>query len=151
MRFIRRSVDIANSLFPQAYQERSGYRTYHFAFGWYKNTLVAMGQNRPDAPSGRALKFAKRFNNTQTIKYPFLHAEVDLISRLWGRFYINNKLKVVVIRLNRFGKMQNSKPCSSCANILDSLDVNKMWWSTKYGTVDGILDKQRDNYSTTVT
>ena len=46
-----------------------------------------------------------------------VHAEVDLISRLWGRFYINNKLKVVVIRLNRFGKMQNSKPCSRSSNI----------------------------------
>jgi len=141
MRFIDRSVDIAQSLFPQAYEERSGYRTYHFAFGWCKNTLVAIGQNRPDAPSGRALKFAKRFNNTQTIKYPFLHAEVDLISRLWGRFYINNKLKVVVIRLNRFGKMQNSKPCSSCANILDALDVNKIWWSTKHEVLESSLYK----------
>jgi hypothetical protein len=147
MSFIKRSVDLAQSLFPQAYEERSGYRTYHFAFGWYKNTLIARGQNRPYAPSGRALKFARRFNNTETIKYPFLHAEVDLISRLWGRHYINHKLKVVVIRLNRFGEMQNSKPCSSCANIFKVLDVNKIWWSTKHG----ILDKQCDNYSAPVT
>ena len=148
MRFIKRSVDIAQSLFPRAYEERSGYRTYHFAFGWYKNTLVAMGQNRPDAPSGRALKFARRFNNTETIKYPFLHAEVDLISRLWGRRYINHKLKVVVIRLNRFGEMQNSKPCSSCANIFDALDVNKIWWSTKDGSVETSLNKQSYDWPT---
>ena len=141
MRFIKRSVDIAQSLFPQTYEERTGYRTYHFAFGWYKNTLLSIGQNRPDAPSGKALKFAKRFNNSETIKYPFLHAEVDLISRLWGRHYINNKLKVVVVRLNRFGQMQNSKPCSSCSNILNALDVNKVWWSTKQGTVVG-MDSQ---------
>ena len=135
MKFIKRSVKIAQSLFPQAYEDRSGYRTYHFAFGWYKNTLLEIGQNRPDAPSGRALKFAKKFNNTQTIKYPFLHAEVDLISRLWGRFHINNKLKVVVIRLNKFGELQNSKPCSNCSAILDGLQVNKVWWSTKKGKI----------------
>jgi len=151
MRFIKRSVDIAQSLFPRAYEERSGYRTYHFAFGWYKNTLLAIGQNRPDAPSGKALKFAKRFNNSETIKYPFLHAEVDLISRLWGRHYINNKLKVVVIRLNRFGEMQNSKPCSSCSNILNCLDVNKVWWSTKDGRVATVLDKHSNNYAASIT
>ena len=137
MRCIGRSVEIANSLFPQTYEERNGYRTYHFAFGWCKNTLLAIGQNRPNAPSGRALKFAKKFNNTQAIKYPFLHAEVDLISRLWGRFYINSKLKVVVIRLNRFGELQNSKPCTNCSSILNALDVNKVWWSTAKGKIKG--------------
>ena len=148
MKFIKRSVEIAQSLFPQTYEERTGYRTYHFAFGWYKNKLLSIGQNRTDTPSGRALKFARRFNNTETIKYPFLHAEVDLISRLWGRHYINNKLKVVVIRLNRFGEMQNSKPCSNCSNILSALDVNKIWWSTNRGSVETSLDKQSYDWAT---
>jgi hypothetical protein len=137
MKIIERSVEISQSLFPQAYEERNGYRTYHFAFGWYRNTLVAIGQNRPNVPSSRALKFAKKFNTTKIIKYPFLHAEVDLISRLWGRFYIDNRLKVVIIRLNKFKQLQNSKPCTNCSSILNALGVNKLWWSTKNGKIEG--------------
>jgi len=135
MKIVDRSVDISKSLFPQTYDQRSKYRTYHFAFGWLKNELLAIGQNRPDAPSGKAFKFAKRFNTQQIIKYPYLHAEVDLISRLWGRFYINNKLKVVVVRINRFGELMNSKPCKSCSAVLSALNIERVWWSDRNGSI----------------
>jgi len=135
MKIINKSIEISHSLFPQVYDKRRGYRTYHFAFGWYRNELLAIGQNRPDAPSGKALKFARRFNTRDVIRYPFLHAEVDLISRLWGRFYIDNKLKIVVIRLNRFGDLQNSKPCKSCFSIINALNIDKVWWSNSQGNV----------------
>ena len=137
MKIIERSVEISHSLFQQTYEERDGYRTYHFAFGWYRNTLLAIGKNSPNSPNSRALKFAKKFNSTQIIKYPFLHAEVDLISRLWGRFHINNRLKVVIVRLNKFKQLQNSKPCSNCSRVLNTLGVNRLWWSTKKGKIKG--------------
>ena len=137
LKTIDKSIEIALSLFPEAYSQKDGYQTFHFAFGWKKNELLAIGQNNPNKPSGKALRFAKMFKTRQTIAYPYLHAEIDLISRLWGKIHIDNSTKVVVVRLNKTGQLQNSKPCKSCRTVLDALSVENVWWSTKEGITDG--------------
>ena len=65
--------------------------------------------------------------------HPYLHAETDLISRLWGKYYIDSSLSIVIIRLNKRGEIRNSKPCAKCSKILDSLGINKVYWSTDDG------------------
>ena len=134
---IDKSVEIALSLFPEAYSQKRGYRTFHFAFGWKKNELLAIGQNYPHKPSGKALRFARMFKTRETMAYPYLHAEIDLVSRLWGKVHIDNNIKIVVIRLNKTGQLQNSKPCNSCSIVLDALNVEDVWWSTKEGITNG--------------
>ena len=134
---ISKSVEIALSLFPETYSQKQGYRTFHFAFGWKKNELLAIGQNYPDKPSGKALRFARMFKTPQTITYPYLHAEIDLVSRLWGKVHIDNNIKVVVVRLNKTGQLQNSKPCKSCRTVLKALSVEDVWWSTNEGITNG--------------
>ena len=134
---ISKSIEIALSLFPETYSQKQGYRTFHFAFGWKKNELLAIGQNHPNKPSGKALRFARMFKTHETIAYPYLHAEIDLISRLWGKIHIDNNVRIVVIRLNRTGQLQNSKPCKSCRTVLDALSVEDVWWSTKEGVTNG--------------
>ena len=136
-RTVDKSVQLALSLFPEAYSEKRGYRTFHFAFGWKKNKLLAIGQNYPDKPSGKALRFPRMFKTPHTIAYPYLHAEIDVVSRLWGKVYIDNNIKIVVIRLNRTGQLQNSKPCKSCKTVLDALGVEDIWWSTNKGITNG--------------
>ena len=135
MKIIDKSVQIAQSIFPDIYGQREGYRTFHFAFAWKKNNLLAIGQNRTDKPDGKALKFAKRFNTPLTIKYPYLHAEISAVSKLWGKTYIDSNIKMVVIRLNRFGELCNSKPCQSCSTVLNALNVTDVWWSTSNGSI----------------
>ena len=134
---VDKSVEIALSLFTQAYSQKRGYRTFHFAFGWRKNELLAIGQNYPNKPSGKALRFARMFKTHKIMSYPYLHAEIDLISRLWGKIHIDNNVRIVVIRLNRTGQLQNSKPCKSCRTVLDALSVEDVWWSTKEGVTNG--------------
>ena len=134
---ISKSIEIALSLFPETYSQKQGYRTFHFAFGWKKNELLAIGQNYPDKPSGKALRFARMFKTPQTITYPYLHAEIDLVSRLWGKVHIDNNIKVVVVRLNKTGQLQNSKPCKSCRTVLNALSVEDVWWSTNEGITNG--------------
>ena len=136
-KIVDKSVQLALSLFPQAYSKKRGYRTFHFAFGWKKNELLSIGQNYPDKPSGKALRFARMFKTRETITYPYLHAEIDLVSRLWGKVHIDNNIKIVVIRLNKTGQLQNSKPCNSCSAVLDALNVEDVWWSTKEGITNG--------------
>ena len=132
---VDRSLILAHSLFPTAYSGKKKYRTFHFSFAWRSSKIISIGQNDPDKTNAKAMWFAKRFKNKKQIDYPYLHAEVDMLSKLWGRYYIDSKMKVVVIRINSKGELQNSRPCSSCNNIFSALGVDKVWFSTKGGNV----------------
>jgi len=132
MNIIDQSLDIALSLLPKAKNARnSKNKFFHFAFGFKKNKLLAIGQNNPEKTHPQALILAKRFN-TDT-EHPYLHAETDLISRLWGKHYIDNTLRMVVIRLNKRGQLRCSKPCDQCTQVLEALDITKIWWSDNDG------------------
>jgi hypothetical protein len=132
MNIIDQSVDIALTLLPNAKNQRNTKnKFFHFAFGFKKNKLLAIGQNNPEKTHPQALVLAKRFNTN--LEHPYLHAETDLISRLWGKYYIDNSLKIVVVRLNKHGKLRCSKPCEKCEQILKALDITKVWWSEDYG------------------
>jgi len=134
MSILSESVDIARSILPEAVGKRkSKNKIFHFAFGFKKSKLIAIGQNNPDKTHTKALKLSQKFNTN--IKYPYLHAETDLISRLWGKCRIDNRLKVVVLRLNHAGDLRNSKPCRRCGKILEALDVTKLWWSNENGFI----------------
>jgi hypothetical protein len=132
MNILNHAYDIALSLLPEAKQERqTKNKFFHFAFGYKKNKLLAIGQNNPEKTHPQALIFSKRFNTN--LEHPYLHAETDLLSRLWGKYYIDSSLKIVIIRLNKHGKLRCSKPCPRCELILKSLDINKLWWSIDDG------------------
>lgn len=132
MSIIDQSLDIALSLLPKAKNARNTKnKFFHFAFGFKKSRLLAIGQNNPEKTHPQALMLAKRFN-TDT-EHPYLHAETDLISRLWGKHYIDNSLKMVVIRLNKHGQLRCSKPCDKCGQILEALGITKVWWSDDNG------------------
>jgi len=132
MKILDKSVLIARSLFPNLYSQKQKYRTFHFSFAWKRNKLLSIGINDPDKVSHKALKFARLFNNSRQIKYPYLHAEIDMISKLWGKCDLGS-IKVVVIRLNRSGDLQNSKPCANCSAVLNALGVENIWWSNSTG------------------
>ena len=132
MSILTKSHSIAKSLLPTAMDGREGKnKFFHFCFGFHKNKLIAIGQNDPEKTHTRAYKLRRRFN--QNADYPFIHAEIDMLSKLWGKVYIDSRLKVVVIRLNKQGELRNSKPCKRCASIINALGINKVWWSTDYG------------------
>jgi tRNA(Arg) A34 adenosine deaminase TadA len=132
MNIIHQSLDIALSILPKAKEQRNTKnKFFHFAFGYRKNKLIAIGQNNPEKTHTQALVFAKRFKTDDS--YPYLHAETDLLSRLWGKYYIDSSLSMVIVRLNKHGVLRNSQPCPKCAKILHSLDINKVYWSTNDG------------------
>jgi hypothetical protein len=136
MNIIEQSVGIAITLLPKVKMNRNTKnKFFHFAFGYNKNKLLAIGQNNPEKTHTQALLLAQRFNIQN--EYPYLHAETDLISRLWGKHYVDNNLKMVIVRLNKRGQLRCSKPCERCNQIIRSLGLNKVWWSTENG-----FDKQ---------
>ena len=132
MNILEHSYSIASTLLPKAKSNRSSKnKFFHFAFAYKKNKLIAMGQNNPDKTHTKALMLAKRFRTE--LDYPYLHAETDLISKLWGDYYIDDSMKFVIIRLNKHGKLRCSKPCEDCEQIINALGLTKVWWSTDNG------------------
>ena len=132
MNIIEQSVGIAITLLPKVKMNRNTKnKFFHFAFGYKKNKLLAIGQNNPEKTHTQALVLAQRFNIHN--EYPYLHAETDLISRLWGKHYVDSSLKMVIVRLNKRGQLRCSKPCERCNQIIRSLGLNKVWWSTENG------------------
>ena len=135
MKIIGKSIKIAESLFPKIYDTKKKYRTFHFSFAWKKNRLISIGINNPFNVSSKAFKFAQRFITKKQLVYPYLHAEIDMISRMWGKTRVDGSIKVVVLRLNSNGKLKNSKPCRSCSSILEALNVDDIWWSDSIGNI----------------
>ena len=135
MKIIGKSIKIAESLFPEIYDTNKKYRTFHFSFAWKKNRLISIGINNPFNVSSKAFKFAQIFGTKKQLEYPYLHAEIDMISRMWGKTRVDGSIKVVVLRLNRNGKLKNSKPCKSCSSILEALSVDDIWWSDSTGSI----------------
>ena len=132
MNIVKHSINISMSLLPKAKQSRSSRnKFFHFAFAYKKNKLLAIGQNDPEKINAKAFILAERFNNPTD--HPYLHAETDLISRLWGKHYIDNSLSMVIIRLNKHGQLRNSYPCKHCNNIIQALSIEKLYWSINNG------------------
>lgn len=134
MKFLDKSVEMAEAMFPAEYDNRDGYQSFHFCFIWKRNKLLSVGVNDVNRENGRVLTFAQKFN--VPVLWPYMHAEINAISKLWGRHIIDQSLKTVVIRINKHFHLKNSKPCENCMPIMEKLGMtNKLWYSTNHGIV----------------
>jgi hypothetical protein len=43
--------------------------------------------------------------------------------------------EMVVLRVDRSGKLNNSKPCCGCQSVIDQFNVGEVWYSDKFGNV----------------
>lgn len=130
MYIIDKSLTLANNMFPAFYAEIDQ-PNFHFSFAYRRNKLLGIGLNNMVATNAKVKYFIKRFNVQH--HYFHIHSEMALLARLWGRIHIDSSLKLVVLRLNRFLELGDSKPCKTCSAILAALDVTNIWYSTKKG------------------
>jgi hypothetical protein len=82
-------------------------------------------------------------NICQGNKTSSIHAEVNAIMTYFGKsFYYdkinkrvfysdkkNNKLNLVVIRINKNGDLCNARPCYNCLNIMKLIGIKKIYYS----------------------
>ena len=123
----KKALKLAISLFnPNLDKEQ-----HHFSFLFDKNKLISVGFNDYNL-SAKALKFAELFNVEQKKNYPYLHSEIHSISRVWGKVYIDKRIRLVNVRIIRSGQIGLAKPCPDCAQVLNALGLTKIWW-TKFG------------------
>ncbi len=125
LRIIDTSIKIATKL--NVYAEKSH---RHFAFLFLRNKLLSIGQNNMATTSGVAHKFGKRFGGKPP-EFPFLHAEIDAIAKLWGETYVSKRMRLVSLRLDKHGEILVSKPCKNCSLVLDVLGPAVIYFDGK--------------------
>jgi len=126
VKILRKAVKLSFDRFnPNPYQRR-----YHFAIAFDVNKPIAIAQNNPIKINYKAYRLGKQFNIPTYIEYPYIHAESSLVSLLLNKYNdIDTNLSIVVLRINRQGKILLSKPCDNCQKILDAVGLKKIYWS----------------------
>lgn len=126
MKIIEKSVDMSLKLVNPSL---SMYQ--HFSFVYIRNKLLAIGQNETDRTNYKSMKLAKRFRAVKPLQFPYIHAETDAISKLWGKVYLCHRHTLVSIRLNRHGELRVSKPCVDCSQVIDGLNLTCIYFDGK--------------------
>lgn len=126
MKILSKAIKMSYGAFtPNEYQRR-----YHYAIAFKGNKPIMMCENNPIKVNAKAYRMGQIFNIKTYKEFPYIHAESHLVSRLMDRYNtIDNNLSIVVLRINRQGKILLSKPCSNCQKILDAVGLNKVYWS----------------------
>ncbi len=114
-------------LFRDWNHDRSRER-FHYAFAIKKNQIVAIGKNQPDYFSNKILELAKIYNVKKWLKYPFPHAESDVVTRLPSDIK-PKQIEILSLRINRHGQFRLAKPCVHCQQLLDGMGIQKITWS----------------------
>ena len=70
------------------------------------------------------------------------HAEMDALQKVKSLLRCkkikNNKMNLIVIRINKMGELCESAPCFHCASSLatnDSVQIDKLYYSRSNGTI----------------
>ena len=138
MKILTKSLELAHSLVPNERNQNA----LVYAFIYDGNNLLSIGQNDMTRENAKALYFGKRYKLPHLIKYPFVHAELDAISKLWGKRKIVGSERVVVVRfksskIDKFNKnfvsIALAKPCDNCYTVLCALGITRIHWTTENG------------------
>lgn len=123
-KLLNKSIELAKSIHNPHLQE---YNVYAFIYN--KNRLLAIGHNDMLNDNNKALYFGNRFNIEQFKKFPKKHAEIDAISKLWGKRTIDGSETLITIRLKKDYSVGNAKPCNNCMVVIDALGITKLEWT----------------------
>lgn len=122
-KIICRTVDIAKALCPLNLEHRCS----HIAFLIKSGKIVHIGTNSCRTHP-KTLKFA--YQDHQLVG---LHAELAVCIKSDKEDL--RDFSMVVLRVNRNGKLANSRPCSGCQEVIKQFNVGEVWHSDTNGNV----------------
>ena len=123
-RIINKAIDIAHALCPTNWQNVNN---SHIAFLVKKNKIIKIGWN-------------KKRTHPEIAKHPYhegyvgTHAELDVI--LKSGLDSLNYPSMIILRVDRKGRLANSKPCPGCLSLLNSYDINEVFYSDAEGKIE---------------
>lgn len=135
-KFIEKSINHLTDVFPSIYENREKKGSFHCSFAYSKNRLIAIGLNQNEKVNCKSYKLARRHNLLHRINFPYLHSEEALIARLIAMDKISPSTKIVVLRMNRFLELKNSRPCPHCRLLLSAYGLNRVWFSNQFGKIE---------------
>jgi hypothetical protein len=122
-RILKRAVETAHALCPINW---SNVNNSHIAFLVKRNKIIRIGWNR------------KR-THPEISKHPYhdgyvgTHAELDVILKS-GLDNLEDH-SIIVLRIDRNGKLNNSKPCLGCRSVLNQFNVKNIFYSNSEGNI----------------
>ena len=124
LRILKRAVETAHALCPTNWKNVNN---SHIAFLVKKNKIVKIGWNR------------KR-THPEISKHPYhdgyvgTHAELDVILKS-GLDCLDDH-SMIVLRVDRKGRLANSKPCPGCLSLLKAYNVEEVFYSDGEGKIE---------------
>ena len=122
-KLINRTIDIAKAMCPLNLEHRCS----HMAFLIKCGKIVHIGTNSCKS-------------HPEILKYDYkdhqkvgIHAELSVCMKS-GKENLKD-YKMVVLRVDRTGKLNNSKPCCGCQSVIEQFNVGEVWYSNNIGNV----------------
>ncbi len=112
--------EIAHALQPA---HRGDQKHFHVAGIYRKNRLVSLACN-------------KNVTHPATLKYDYWegsHAHAELRACLRGGLESYRGYTMIVCRIGKDGRLNNSKPCKGCADLIKQLDFDKVIYTNEIG------------------
>lgn len=115
---LKKAIQIAKTLCPVNRE----LRTSHVAFLIKSNRIYKIGTN-------------KKRTHPETSKHPYhegevgIHAELDCILKSDKEDL--SGYKMLVLRIDRNGKLAMSRPCPGCQSVIKQFNISEVWFSNK--------------------
>ena len=100
-------------------------RYKHFTYIVRRNRILSCGCNSATKTHPLTQKHG--------YKYPFIHSEIDAISKFPHKISLLCKCDVYNVRVNKKGLVFLAKPCSFCNMMLRSFKPRSIWYTTSEG------------------
>lgn len=119
----KRAIQIAQNLCPINREMRAS----HVAFLIKSSKIEKIGVN-------------KRRTHPEISNHPYheghvgIHAELDCILKVDKEDL--SSYKMLVLRVDKKGKLSMSKPCPGCQSLLKQFNVSETWYSNKNGEIE---------------
>lgn len=95
------------------------YNYIHFTYVIQYRQILEWGVNKPGTPP-------TYFGYKSSAK---IHSELAAFRKARGILSANKSFQIINVRLSRSGDTKLSRPCEICANWLQAVGCNQMWYS----------------------
>ena len=119
MKVLKKIEEIAYALVPS---NRKDTQFFHVAAIFQRNKILSIGQN-----SFKTHPLAKKFGHKGSCQ----HSELNAIIK-YGMEDCSG-LNMAVLRIDRRGKLNMSKPCYSCRKLIDHVLLRNIYYTNKRG------------------
>lgn len=119
---INRICSIAYTICPTNREMRSS----HVAFLLKRSKIVHIGWNKCKT---HPYNLRHPYHDGTTYR----HAELDVLFKSGKEFLYGYKL--IVIRIDRNGKICNSRPCRGCQSVIKQFGIDEVWHSNANGSI----------------